>query len=565
MTAVFTRTNDNVVTLTLTGTATAHDDNDVSDLTITFTNDAFANQSVANVINPTYITGEIDFRGVSTLTYDGEFTESTADDGTVTGSITATLSGDTFAAEGVITNGTAVMATTTNFPAGLTAEFTRTSDTVVTLTLTGAANDHAHINDVNDLAITFTDAAFAQENAGTIMGLAYTSGVINFSEAFLTYDGSFTEDALNNGTVTGSITATLSGDIFHADVVARGYVAAGNPTGLTAEFTRTSDTVVTLTFTGTALQHATAVDNLTITFEAVAFETATVAAAVANSIYTTTIDFDEMSTLDYDKNTLPESATNDGSVTGSITATLTGDTFATDVVTSGYVSATVPNGLTAEFTRTNDTVVTLTLTGQADPHHSGITGTDAGGVRITFMDSAFTLENADTIARSTYDVEVTFRDVSIFAGSFTETDANDGTVTGSITATLTGDTFATDVVTSNYVSATTIPDGLIAVFTRTSDKVVTLTLTGTATAHSNSNEADLIIEFTADAFVSESAAPIVYTTTITFIDGALTFGAETIDDMRYKVGDVVNEILPEATGGALPLSYSLPSLTFFRG
>ena len=67
-----------------------------------------------------------------------------------------------------------------------------------------------------------------------------------------------------------------------------------------------------------------------------------------------------------------------------------------------------------------------------------------------------------------------------------ETDANDGTVTGSITATLdAGDgTFVADVVTSNYVSATTIPDGLIAVFTRTSDKVVTLTLTGTATAHS---------------------------------------------------------------------------------
>ena len=154
-------------------------------------------------------------------------------------------------------------------------------------------------------------------------------------------------------------------------------------------------------------------------------------------------------------------------------------------------------------------------------------------------------------------------------GSFTETDVNDGTVTGSITATLDAghdafdDTFVADVVTSNYVSATTIPDGLIAVFTRTSDAVVTLTLTGTATAHSN--EADLTIEFTADAFVSESAAPIVYTTTITFNDGALTFGTETIATMRYKVGDVVNEILPQATGGALPLSYSLPSLTLFPG
>ena len=58
--------------------------------------------------------------------------------------------------------------------------------------------------------------------------------------------------------------------------------------------------------------------------------------------------------------------------------------------------------------------------------------------------------------------EIMFRNESIFAGSFTETDVNDGTVTGSITATLDAgdDTFAADVVTSNYVSATTIPDGL---------------------------------------------------------------------------------------------------------
>ena len=135
----------------------------------------------------------------------------------VTGSIIATLVGDTFAAESVITDGSSVAVTSTTLPAGLIAEFTRTSDTEVTLTLTGAATDHAHSNDVSDLAITFTDAAFAQENAGTIMGLAYTSGVIDFSDASLIYAGSFTEDALNNGTVTGSITATLNGDIFKRD------------------------------------------------------------------------------------------------------------------------------------------------------------------------------------------------------------------------------------------------------------------------------------------------------------------------------------------------------------
>ena len=241
-----------------------------------------------------------------------------------------------------------------------------------------------HINDVGDLTITFTDAAFAQENAGTIMGLAYTSGVIDFSEAFLTYAGSFTEDALNNGTVTGSITATLSGDIFHTDVVARGYVAAGNPTGLTAEFTRTSDTVVTLTFTGTA-RHAChrcgQPDHHLHADEA--FETDTVtAAAVANSIYTTTIDFRDASTLEY-AGSFTESAFNDGSVTGSITATLTGDTFNMDVATDGSVTASVRSGLIPVFTRTSDTVVTLTLTGQADEPHGSLNVEDINNVIIS--------------------------------------------------------------------------------------------------------------------------------------------------------------------------------------
>ena len=566
LTPVLTRTSDRIVTLTLDGSITPHEAiNTVSGLTITFAAAAFFTATdVATVVNSAYTT-TIDFRDASTLTYEGGFTESTTNDGSVTGSITATLVGDTFnGTNGDILGTTFVEAD--NVPDNLTAVFTRTSDTVVTLTLTGTADAHLHVNDVDDLTITFTDDAFVQENVATIATSTYTAGVIDFSEAFLTYADSFTEGDLNDGTVTGSITATLTGDNFAADVVTSNYVSATTiPDGLIAVFTLDStNNMVTLTFTGMATTHTAAVDNLTITFADAAFKTDTVTAAtVANSAYTTTIDFRDASTLVY-AGSFTESAANDGSVTGSITATLTGDTFAAENVitddSDSSVTATVPAGLTAVFARTSDTVVTLTLTGQANDHHSGINGTDAGGVLITFTDSAFTLENTSTtIEPLTSDTDITFRDESIltYAGSFTETDVNDGTVTGSITATLSGDTFAADVVTRNYVSATTIPDGLTAVFTRTSDTVVTLTLTGTATAHSKSNVADLTIEFTADAFVVESASTIVYTTTINFNDDALTFGAETIANQPYKVGKADNIILPRATGGALPLSYSL--------
>ena len=561
MTPVFTLTSPTVVTLTLTGNATDHeDDDDVSNLTITFIDSAFDGISATNVINSTYITGEVDFRDPSTLTYEGEFTESTADDGTVPGTITIGLTGDTFT-DNVHTDGSV---TASGVPNGMTAEFGRTDSTTVTLMLTGIATPHD--SDVA-LTITFENEAFSMENASTIDDSTSTITIdFNVGGLSLAYTGSFTESDLNNGTVPDTITIALTGDTFADDVHTNGSVtASGVPTGMAAEFGRTDSNTVTLMLTGTTIAHADDVD-LTITFGDGAFVNVNDATTVANSIYTTTIDFRALSSLAY-AGTFTETDANDGTVTGRITATLTADvaTFTDNVHTDGSVTARVPDGLTAVFNRPSDTEVTLTLIGQATAHHI-LTDTDANGVEIDFTASAFLLENIATIRSTSFDTNIAFRNVSLaYAGTFTETDANDGTVTGSITATLSVDTFVADVVTSNYVSATTIPDGLTAVFTRTSDTEVTLTLTGTATAHSKSNEADLIIEFTAGAFVSERAATTVYTTTINFNDDALTFGAETIPTQRYMVGDVVNEILPEATGGALPLSYSMSSLTLFPG
>ncbi|MFN5746838.1 MAG: hypothetical protein ACK443_12255, partial [Methylococcaceae bacterium] len=58
----------------------------------------------------------------------------------------------------------------TNIPAGLSAVITRTSDTTATLGFTGTAVAHANANDVNDLTITFADAAFTSGNASAVTG-----------------------------------------------------------------------------------------------------------------------------------------------------------------------------------------------------------------------------------------------------------------------------------------------------------------------------------------------------------------------------------------------------------
>ncbi len=85
----------------------------------------------------------------------------------------------------------------------------------------------------------------------------------------LTWGGSgFQEVAANNGSIQGFVTATLNnGEKYAADLSGK-YTVQNVPTGLTAVVTRTSDTVVTLTLTGQAVNHASAnyISNLTLSF-----------------------------------------------------------------------------------------------------------------------------------------------------------------------------------------------------------------------------------------------------------------------------------------------------------
>ena len=63
--------------------------------------------------------------------------------------------------------------TTNNVPPGLTPVFERDSDTVVIMTLDGAADNHAGTDDRADLAVTFDAAAFTTETAA--FGATYTA------------------------------------------------------------------------------------------------------------------------------------------------------------------------------------------------------------------------------------------------------------------------------------------------------------------------------------------------------------------------------------------------------
>jgi len=223
---------------------------------------------------------------------------------------------------------------------------------------------------------------------------------------------------------------------------------------------------------------------------------------------------------------LREAAANDGSVTGSIEMTLTNDTFTADVVSGRHVTAAnVPAGLTARFTRTGATVVTLTLSRSADSHADA---DDVSDLTVRFADGAFTAGDAASVTGSTKsDLAIDFRDPSsiAWAGGFTEAAANDGSVTGSVTATLTGDTFG-----AGAMWVPNLPQGLGANFTRTSPTVVTLTLWGRAIYHADKDDVnDLTVRFSDNVFTNGTAATVRNSSTsdlaIDFNDPADRFGA----------------------------------------
>ncbi|WP_462251751.1 T9SS type A sorting domain-containing protein [Ekhidna sp.] len=106
-----------------------------------------------------------------------QFREGSNNDGSVDGFLTIQLAGDAFtSAGGTLSHGTDY--TVNNSPGGLTPSLdVDASGTIATLTFTGNATDHQDINDVSELAITFTNAAFVGADASSVSGVNDPTGV----------------------------------------------------------------------------------------------------------------------------------------------------------------------------------------------------------------------------------------------------------------------------------------------------------------------------------------------------------------------------------------------------
>ncbi|MGE5415447.1 MAG: stalk domain-containing protein [Acidobacteriota bacterium] len=191
----------------------------------------------------------------------------------------------------------------------------------------------------------------------------------------------------NNGTCSTSITATLSNDTFAAGPFSSGsqFNCFNVPSGFTVNIARTSDTVATVTLSGTASARST-VNDLRIIFDNTAFTHGQASLVQNYSKSDFTIRFPQRS-LSWSKSSLYM----DGSSI-SFNVDISGDTFVTgSFVKDTHFTSTFPADLTLNVTRDSDTRLIFTFTRNAG---SG----SAANVGITFKDAAFTGGSASSVS-----------------------------------------------------------------------------------------------------------------------------------------------------------------------
>ncbi|MBT7608999.1 MAG: S8 family serine peptidase [Bacteriovoracaceae bacterium] len=381
------RTSSTTLELSFLGNSTSHIATDsVTDLTITFLDTAFKNTVSATSING-YSKNDftLTFFSYPQLTYSNSvFNEVLGNDGSTTDTCTITLDNDKFSAD--ISSSYSFI----GVPPGLVPSLVRDSDTQLTLSLTGSAIAHSGQNTVSNIQIIFNETAFVYSNNISYVQNTTKSDfqMVFMNTTTLTYSQSiFTENALNNGSVTQTATITLSGDDFAASLAGK-YFISNVPTGMIPMLTRDSNTQLTLSFAGTATYHSVgnSISNISLIFADAAFVNSALASSVINYAKSDLrIIFLAPAFLNYSRFTFNENIANMGAVDETSIITLTGDTFNTNIA-GNYSFTNVPSGLVATLTRDSNTQLTLNFAGAAVNHYPI---DNVSNIQLTFNDAIF--------------------------------------------------------------------------------------------------------------------------------------------------------------------------------
>ena len=551
LTVEITTTDANNATVTLSGTAAAHDLADgITNLTIAFEDAAFTTGPASNVSNYENTMLEIvyfDTPPVKELTWNQTtFTEDAANNGMIENTISITLANETFATLGDLT---AADFTATNVPTDLAVEITTIDANNATITLSGTAAAHDLAASIANLTIAFEDAVFTNDIASNVVNSTNSTLNVNFLDPYVIPELVITEimyntpgmdnaefiEIFNNGATAVDLTDYSLGAVVYTfpsiTLNAGEYVVISNSAtemlniyGVTTlEWTsgslvNSSETISLFNPGGSLVDEVTYDDDAPWPTQADGsgpslvlcdytsdnnnaanwlVSTSLVDVAGVN-FYASPMAEDNVCTakvLTWNETVFTEDAANNGMIGNTISVSLTNETFATlgALTATDFTATNVPTDLTVEITTTDANNATVTLSGTAATHEFANSISD---LTISFQDAAFSGSSTSTeITNSTNsNLSVDFIDaVPVLELTwnetvFTEEVANTGMIGNTISVTLANETFATlGALTAADFTATNVPTGLNVEIATTDANNATVTLSGTAATHEFAN------------------------------------------------------------------------------
>ncbi|NLT57968.1 MAG: DUF5057 domain-containing protein [Clostridiales bacterium] len=371
----------------------------------------------------------------------------------------------------------------------------------------------------------------------------------------ITVSGGFAERSENDGRVgssgssySSSVTVSLAGMTFLSTLFSSRYEITGVPRGMSASLTRSNNgSSATLTLSGTANSHQAADStNLTIAFQNSIFSGGPPTSG--NPLYVP-VTFNDNPRVDFSGGTFYEAAANDGTIDADSTLTATivaggAIAFRSSFSASDYTVTGLPAGLSVAITRVSGSEAVIRLSGRANSHNAA---DSVGAATFTFRNSAF---SGGTPANLSASFSVIFEDApSLTADTtpFTESEYNDGTLTGGKSILLSGAHFAdaefiekTDTNSGMY-TISGVPAGLKAELSRVTDGRLMLSFAGAAVSHSATNSTNVTLTLLDAAFADASASDIAGT--------AMTFRLTFYDNKPIRVLEIYPSAISATSDG----------------
>ncbi len=237
--------------------------------------------------------------------------------------------------------------------------------------------------------------------------------------------------------------------------------------------------------------------------------------AMSSSDNINTEVFDKKDPIAYTTSTFNEGDANDGSIKNNIVITSKNIGFTgninEDYLSNGKIKiSNIPEGLSASAVKTSENTIEVKLNGKALKHDLN---DSIGDLTIELNDNAFN-SSVDSIRQIKNNIKIMFKDdyLEYSENILKESKDDDGRISDNVTITLSGNSkfsgeIGEDFVEENKLTIDSLPEGLIAVAKKVSDKQVVLSFEGNAVKH-DADVDDMIISFEDSAFVGAKACDI---------------------------------------------------------